>query len=101
LIDSAQQIARYYRKGICPVWAKHTLWARIDKNTVKITNFHVSTYFTFVHVLPPASNTSCYRCLQTTIEGNWRNFGCFREFFVPFGTVLLAFFWGDVCLVLK
>jgi len=27
LIDSVQQIARYYRKGICPVWAKHTLLA--------------------------------------------------------------------------
>jgi len=25
LIDSVQQIATYYRKEACPVWAKHTL----------------------------------------------------------------------------
>jgi len=29
LIDSAQQIARYCRKVVCPVSAKHNLWARI------------------------------------------------------------------------
>jgi len=29
LIDSVQKIARYYRKGVCPIRAKHTLWARI------------------------------------------------------------------------
>jgi len=31
LIDSVQQIVRYYRKGFCPVWAKHTLCTRICK----------------------------------------------------------------------
>jgi len=30
--------------------------------------------------------------LPTTNKRYWRNFGCFRVFFVPFGTVLLAFF---------
>jgi len=24
LIDTVQQIARYYNKGICPAWAKHS-----------------------------------------------------------------------------
>jgi len=47
LVDSVHQIARYYRKGICPVWAKNTLWVRIHKNIVKITIFHVSAKFTF------------------------------------------------------
>jgi len=43
LIDSVQQIGRYYREEICPVWAKHTLCTRIHKNIIKITNFRVST----------------------------------------------------------
>jgi len=35
--------------------------------------------------------------LQTTNKGCWRNFGCFRVFFVPFGTLLPACFGeGDV-----
>jgi len=34
---------------------------------------------------------------QTNNEGYWQNLGCFRVFFVPFVTVLLAFFGeGDV-----
>jgi len=33
LIDSVQQIARYYRKGICAVGVKYTLCARIHKNS--------------------------------------------------------------------
>jgi len=41
-MDSVQQICRYYRKGICQVWYKHTLWARIHQNIIKITNIHVS-----------------------------------------------------------
>jgi len=41
LIVSAQQMIRYYRKGICPVWAKHTTWARVHKNFIKITNFRI------------------------------------------------------------
>ena len=36
LIDSMQQISRCYRKGVCPVWAKHTLWAGIYKNVTEI-----------------------------------------------------------------
>jgi len=34
LIDPVQLMARYYRKGICPVWTKHTLWAGIHKNFI-------------------------------------------------------------------
>jgi len=30
--------------------------------------------------------------VQTTNEGYWRNFGCFRVFSLPFETVLPAFF---------
>jgi len=30
--------------------------------------------------------------VQTNNKGYWRNFGCFRVFFVPFGTVPHAFF---------
>jgi len=33
--------------------------------------------------------------LQTTNKSYWRNFGCFRAFFVPFGTVLPAFLGGE------
>jgi len=29
LTYSVQQISRYYRKVVCPVLAKHNLWARI------------------------------------------------------------------------
>jgi len=36
LIDSVQQIIRYHRKGIFPVWAKPTLWARIHKKITEI-----------------------------------------------------------------
>jgi len=43
LIDSVQQIARYYSKGFCPLWTEHTLWARIHKNFITITNIHVWT----------------------------------------------------------
>jgi len=39
--------------------------------------------------------------LQNTNEGYWRNFGRFRLFFVPFGTVLPAFFGEGMCLLLK
>jgi len=35
-IDSVQQIARYYRKGVCPVWVKHTSLARIHYNITEI-----------------------------------------------------------------
>jgi len=36
LIDSLQQIAGNYLEGVCPVRAKHTLWARIHKNITEI-----------------------------------------------------------------
>ena len=42
LIDSVEQIDRYYRKGICSIREKHTLWAKIQENILK-TTFHVST----------------------------------------------------------
>jgi len=39
--------------------------------------------------------------VKTTYKGCWWNFGCFRAFFVPFGTVQPAFFGKGMCLVLK
>ena len=56
LVDSVHQIDRYCRKGICPIWAKNTLWARIHKNIVKIKIFHVSAKFPF------------FACTSTSLE---------------------------------
>jgi len=54
LIDSVQEIGRYYRKGLCLVWAKHTLCARIHKNIIKITKFLCINLIYSLHVLPSA-----------------------------------------------
>jgi len=110
LIDSVQWIARYYRKWICPGWAKHTLWATIPKN-IKATNFqtHLMGYNFQKYKSNKflCLNLICFFCmyfrqlrthhvmglLQTINKGYWRNFG----FFVPFGTVLASFF-GEGCV---
>jgi len=39
--------------------------------------------------------------VQTTNTGYWRNFGCFRVFFVPFGTTLHVYFTSGMILLLK
>jgi len=78
-IDNVQQVAKCCRKRICLVWAKYTLYARIHKNIKKITNIRVLTEFTFLHVLPPASNTSRHRwCTdsQQRLLVEFRIFSC-------------------------
>jgi len=93
LIDSVQQIAKYYSEGICPVWAKYTLCARMHKNIIKIKKFSclklIYVYCMYFHQL---RTHHAMGLVQTTNKHFWRNFGCFRVFFVPFCTVPSAFF---------
>ena len=67
--------------------AKYTLCARIHKKYHKNNIFMSQPSLLFCTYFHQLRTYHAMGLVQTINKSYWRNFGCFRVFFVPFGTV--------------